>query len=202
MAKVPKQVNWPNFERKLKGKHLPLFSPLDVIRVCGVSKTAAVFLVHRYTKRGLTIRLKRGLYAFPGALPPDPLIANTLYEPSYVSLEFALSYHGIIPETVYTITSVTTKGTRRFTAVGKTFTYQRIKRGAFTGYTVHRQRGFSFQIADPEKAFVDTAYLRLHAHVAPLRRFRKDRLDREKAIRYAQRFGDPALVGFVANALL
>ncbi len=76
--------------------------------------------------------MKRGLYAFPDALPPDLYVANKLYEPSYISLEFALSYHGIIPETVYEITSVTTKSTRRFEAMGKVFTYRRIKREAFT----------------------------------------------------------------------
>lgn len=178
-----------------------LFSPIDVVRGLGVSKTSATFLVHRYTKRGMILRVKRGLYAFPDALPPDLYIANKLYEPSYISLEFALSYHGVIPETVYEITSVTTKSTRRFEATGKIFTYRRIKREAFTGYRLKRQREFSYQIADPEKAFVDLAYLRRHAHAEPLRRFRKEKLHVAKAMQYARLFGDPALVGFVSSAL-
>ena len=198
---MAKQMNWSQFERRLKSKRVYLFTPLDVVRVLGVSTTAATFLVHRYTKKGLIVRMKRGLYAFPDAVPPDLYIANKLYEPSYISLEFALSYHGVIPETVYEITSVTAKSTRRFAAMSKIFTYHRIKREAFTGYTLKRQREFGYQIADPEKAFVDLTYLRRHAHAEPLRRFRKEKLNTAKAIRYARLFGDPALVGFVASAL-
>lgn len=198
---MAKQVNWHQFEQKLKGKRLLLFSPIDVVRGLGVSRTSATFLVHRYAKRGLILRMKRGLYVFPDALPPDLYIANKLYEPSYISLEFALSYHGIIPETVYEITSVTTKSTRRFMTAGKTFTYRRIKREAFTGYVLKRQREFGYQIAEPEKAFVDLVYLRRRAHAEPLRRFHGEKLNTEKAVQYARLFGDPTLVGFVASAL-
>ena len=198
---MAKQTNWNKFERKLKEKRLLLFSAVDVVRVLGVSSTAATFLVHRYTKKGFLLRMKRGLYAFPDAPPSDLFLANKLCEPSYVSLEFALSYHGVIPETVYEITSVTTKTTRRLTAAGKAFTYRRIKRAAFTGYSVQHTHGSSYQIADPEKAFVDACYLRMRSHAAPLRRFRKDKLHAAKAMQYAKLFGNEALVGLVVQAL-
>jgi len=71
-------------------------------------------LLHRYTGRNLIIRIKRGLYALPDTQLSELFIANKLFEPSYISREFALSYHRIIPETVYEITSVTTKTTQRF----------------------------------------------------------------------------------------
>src|SRR3990167_7214687 len=102
-------VNWRNFEREIKSKQLLLFTNIDVRRVLRVSRVAAIFLLHRYAKKGLISRLKRGMYVFPDMLPPDLYISNRLYEPSYISLEFALSYHRVIPETVYEITSVTTK---------------------------------------------------------------------------------------------
>jgi len=187
------QVNWVQFERKLKGKRLLLFSPRDVMRVLDVSKTAATFLVHRYTKRGYLARVKRGLYGFGDALPPDSYIANKLYEPSYLSLEFALSYHGVIPETVYEITSVTPKSTRRFEVLGKVFSYRTIKQEAFTGYVIQKQRGFSFQIAEPEKAFVDTLYLRKRQGRAGFDRIRLERLDQKKVVRYAALFNDAVL---------
>lgn len=67
-------------------------------------------------------------------MPDEYLLANILYQPSYISLEFALSYYSLIPESVYLITSVTTKPTREF-AVGKLFfSYQTIKKQAFVGY--------------------------------------------------------------------
>ena len=69
--------------------------------------------ISEWVKNGELINLRRGLY-IPGSesnLPkPEPfLIANHLRGPSYVSLESALSYWGLIPERVYEITSVTLK---------------------------------------------------------------------------------------------
>ena len=195
-------VNWRNFERELKSKQLLLFTNIDVRRVLGVSKVAAVFLLHRYTKKGLISRLKRGIYVFPDMLPPDLYIANRLYEPSYVSLEFALSYHRVIPETVYEITSVTTKATRRFSTLGKTYSYRRVKRTVFTGYFIQKQKRFSFIIADPEKAFVDTLYFRVLSGGKPLTRFDKGKVNTNKALKYASLFENRKLIGIVKRALL
>lgn len=198
---MAKLVNWQGFEGRLKEKRLFLFSPLDITRLFGVSATAAVFLVHRYTKRGFIVRVKRGLYALADTLPPEPYVANKLYEPSYISLESALSHHRIIPEMVYGITSITPKSTRRFETLGKVFTYHTIKKAAFTGYKVEKQGGFSFIIAEPEKAFVDALYLRILAGKNPIRRFDKNKINRSKAVHYAQLFGNDKLTGIVKRAL-
>jgi len=69
--------------------------------------------ISEWIKNGELISLRRGLY-IPGPKSdiekPEPfLIANHLCGPSYVSLESALSYWGLIPERVYEITSVTLK---------------------------------------------------------------------------------------------
>ncbi|MFY9462820.1 MAG: hypothetical protein WAP52_01400 [Candidatus Sungiibacteriota bacterium] len=199
---MAKLVNWHDFEQRLKKKRLLLFSPLDVTRLFGVSGTAATFLVHRYTKRAFIVRVKRGLYAFADALPPEFYIANKLYEPSYISLESALSYHRVIPEIVYEITSVTPKSTRRFETIGKVFTYHTIKKAAFTGYTIQKQNGFSFIIAEPEKAFVDALYLRMLAGKNPIQRFDKEKISGSKAARYAQLFGSDKLIDIVKRVLL
>lgn len=198
MAKI---MNWPKFEATLREKKLFLFTPLDVKRVFGVSKTSVSFLLHRYSKKHLINRVRKGLYTFPTVHLPEPFIANKIYEPSYVSLEFALSYHGIIPETVYEITSVTAKTTRRFEALGKIFTYHKIKRDAFKGYEPHQQGGFTFFIADKEKAFVDLAYLRIRSNREPLRRFDKSKLDREKVLSYAASFDSDLLTRIVKTSL-
>src|SRR3989344_4847720 len=109
---MAKLVNQTIFASKIKGKKLYIFSGNDVRALFGLSAVAVASLLHRYKKRGFILQIKRGLYVFPDVLPPDVYIANKLYSPSYISLEFALSYHGVIPETVYEITSVTTKTTR------------------------------------------------------------------------------------------
>ena len=195
-------MNWYNFERKIKEKRILLFNNSDVRRVLGVSQVAAIFLLHRYTKKGLISRLKRGIYAFPDTLPSDLYIANKLYEPSYVSLEFALSYHRVIPETVYEITSVTTKATRHFSVLGRTYSYRKLKREAFTGYSVIQKQGrTSFAVADPEKAFVDALYFRVLSGENPINRFDKRKINTVKALKYASIFGNRKLVGVVKRAL-
>jgi len=86
------------------------------------------FKIHRWLGAGQLISLKRGLYAVPGstAALSLPLIANHLYGPSYVSMEFMLSYHGVIPERVAQVTSVTTRRGKEFdNALGR-FSYQRL----------------------------------------------------------------------------
>ena len=60
---------------------------------------------------GEIVRIRKGLYAFGAPLQRAPisreLLANLIYGPSYISLDYALSYHGLIPERVETVTSVT-----------------------------------------------------------------------------------------------
>jgi predicted transcriptional regulator of viral defense system len=198
MAKI---MNWHVFEKKLKEKSQLIFSPLDIMRLFGISKVAATFLLHRYTKKGFTNRLKKGLYTLYDASVPDIYLANKLYEPSYVSLEFALAFHRIIPETVYEITSVSTKATRQFKALEKIFSYHRIKKEAFTGYNVYRQQDVSSLIADAEKAFVDLAYLRLKKRNALLSRFDKRKLNPTKALKYARLFNNEKLLRVITTTL-
>jgi predicted transcriptional regulator of viral defense system len=194
-------VNWYIFEKNLKEKNLIIFSPLDVRRIFGVSKVAVTFLIHRYTKKGFIKRLKKGIYTLYDTSVPDIYLANKLCEPSYVSLEFALSFHRVIPETVYEITSITTKSTKRFIALGKTFSYHHIKKEAFTGYAAFRQRGIGGLIADPEKAFVDLTYLRLRRKKEPLSRFDKEKINPIKALRYAELFNNGKLISIIKTTL-
>lgn len=194
-------MNWYKFERQLKDKKLLLFSSIDIRRLFGITKISTTFLLHRYSKKGLIIKVKRGLYAFPDSLPPELFIANKLYEPSYVSLDFALSYHRVIPENVYEITSITSKTTRKFETLGKIYSYRRIKKTAFAGYTVAKQKGCSFLIAEPEKAFVDANYFRILDGLKPIARFDKEKINPEKALKYAKLFGKPKLIGIIKTTL-
>jgi predicted transcriptional regulator of viral defense system len=197
-----KLVNQAGFVATIRQKKIGVFTARDVQALFGVSSRAATVLLNRYAKRGVVVHLKRGLYALAGMPLPDMYIANKLYAPSYVSREFALSYHKVIPETVYEITSVSTKATRRFEAAGKVYTYRRIKKAAFTGYAAARQNGFSFRIADPEKAFVDALYYRMLFGDQPLSRFRKELIDKEKALGYARLYGNRNLVAILKRTLL
>lgn len=194
-------MKWIDFERQIKRKGIKLFTPLDVQSFLGRSKVAITFLIHRLKKQGYIQSVKRGLYKLSDESVPDLYLANKLYEPSYISLEFALSYHRIIPETVYEITSITPKATRRFEALGKFFSYRKIKKTAFAGYTIEKQRELSFRIADAEKAFVDYNYFRLLDGKEPLGRFTKEKINTTKAIRYAGLFNNSKLISIIKTTL-
>ena len=194
-------MKWIDFERKIREKSIKLFTPLDVQRLLGKSKISTRFLVHRLKKQGYIIRLRRELYQLYDERVPDLYIANKLYEPSYISLDFALSYHRVIPETVYEITSVTTKSTRRFTALGKIFSYRHIKKEAFTGYSPVSYQGFTVLIAEPEKAFVDSNYFRLIRKKRPLSRFDKEKINTQKCLRYVKLFNNKKLISIIKTTL-
>lgn len=112
-------------------------------------------------REGQIIRVKKGLYIFGPDYRRRPysreILANLIYGPSYISLEYALSYHGLIPERVEALTSVTTGRTRTFTTPAGVFRYHMIPLPAFqTGMTrVELDDGGAFLIATPEKALVD-----------------------------------------------
>ena len=87
--------------------------------------------IYQLTKEGVLQSIKKGLYVTGPALnidrKPEPfLLANHILGPSYISVETALSYHGLIPERVYEIASMTTKAPRNFKTPTGNFTYTRL----------------------------------------------------------------------------
>ena len=107
----------------------------------------------RKNKKGTLFRLKRGLYS------DDPsesvlAVANTLRIPSYVSFEFALSYHGLIPEGVFEITSATlsSRGRLTFKNYFGRFSYRNIPKKAFPYALIRVNDGL---MASGEKALCD-----------------------------------------------
>lgn len=149
----------PLFIREELLKHkIRIFTNLEFARIFRLSPYKAEYNIRQFLEDGLLIRLKRGLYALKTDSPGEEEIANVLYKPSYISLEYALAYYGIIPEMVYHLTSVTTKPTRRFTVGHTVFAYQTIKLRAYTGYVFVQSGERRFLIAEPEKALVDYLY--------------------------------------------
>jgi predicted transcriptional regulator of viral defense system len=152
-------------------------------------------ITYRWRKNGRIASLKRGLFeiTFPNQRAiPDLYIANRLYEPSYVSLETALSKYSIIPEVSMAVTSITTKPTRKFKNKHGLFIYRTIRPCAFSGYFVEKHRGFNVLIAEPEKALIDYLYFAgYHNKNCDLgqARLNKDiiaKLDKRKLKKYAQ----------------
>ena len=112
-------------------------------------------------RNGVIVRVKKGLYVFGKEERRKPLcpelLANLIYGPSCVSLEYALAWHALIPERVETVTSVTCGRSKAFdTPVGR-FIYRRIPMMVFpVGMDrVETGDGRAFLIATPEKALAD-----------------------------------------------
>lgn len=179
-------MKWNVFKNELNKRGIFLFSSLDVERFFKKSGVATRFFLHRLHKQGEIEIVKRGLYKIKDQYIPDFYLANKIYEPSYISLETALSYHRIIPETVYEIMSVSSKGTRVFQRDKRVYSYRKIRKSAFTGYSIEKENNCSFWIADPEKAFVDSTYFRSLDGLEPLSRFHKEKINYEKAVEYAK----------------
>jgi hypothetical protein len=112
-------------------------------------------------KKGSIIRVKKGIYIFGTKYARRPfsreILANMIYGPSCISLDFALRYHGLIPERVEAVTSVTTGRGRRFITPVGLFIYRQIPADAFPiGIDqVQLEGGRVFLMAVPEKALAD-----------------------------------------------
>lgn len=118
----------------------------------------------RWQSAGHLLKIRNGFYRLterPVAGESELFfIANRIYTPSYVSLQSALSWHGIIPEGVFTVTSVSTLKTQSFQTPLGYFSWLHLKPELFFGYQLEAFGDFRFKVADPAKALLDLIYLR------------------------------------------
>lgn len=111
--------------------------------------------------KDIIVRVKKGLYIFGDSYRNTPysreILANLIYGPSCVSLEYALHNHGLIPERSVALTSVTTKRPKKFETPVGLFTYKNIPEAGFhVGLQrVEMENGRAFLMACPEKALAD-----------------------------------------------
>ncbi len=185
----------------LREKKVAIFSPGEFSRIFKIPMRNTRYFLETYTKRGLLVRLRKGQYVLKEMIPNEEVIANALYQPSYVSLEYALSRFGIIPEMPYTVTSVTTKITATFTALGRDFSYQKIKKSAFTGYVPEKVGNNTIFIATPEKALADYLYFVSLGKTTLNDRLSIDRLEHKKIISYGKLYGRPGLDALIIDVL-
>lgn len=156
-------MNFRKFKEKVKG--LPFFGS-DLAEAFSLSPRTLRNQLSRWKKEGLLSELKRGLYVLGQTERQAPLsrevAAANIYQPSYISLESALSLYRLIPEKVTAVTSVTTRKTRTFHNQAGTFIYHKLKTTLYFGFVAKRdENGLPYFIAEPEKALLDYLYLNL-----------------------------------------
>ncbi len=166
-------MNYIKFQKELK--ELPIFSLKDLQKL---SERVYHHRLIEWQKKGLIERIANGVYKFFNFEFNELklfFIANKIYHPSYISLETSLSYYNLIPETVYHLTSVTTKKTSTFNSKYGKFLYKKISIDLFWGYTLIQNDNFTFKIAEPEKAILD--YFYFHSELSDLNRISEMRLN-------------------------
>lgn len=134
-----------------------------------------------WQEKDYLLKLRNTWYAFPETLKTEAdlyFVANRLHKPSYISLQTALRHYNWIPESVFSITSVTTaKPVEWHTAIGH-FQYRSIRPALFFGYQPQTIQGVTFNMADPEKTLLDLLYL--NPNLVEAADFEALRLNREE----------------------
>jgi hypothetical protein len=144
---------------------LGIFTRAEVACWVGGSPHRQFNLVKRALASGEVVHVRRGLYCLAAKYlreKIDPLVlAQRIYGPSYVSLETALSYHGWIPEAVYTVTSTALERSREFATPLGQFSFARVPQKVFYTQVTRMEKlaGESFLLASPLKALSDYVYV-------------------------------------------
>ena len=180
---------WNNLRSQLQKK--PIFTLSDVIKWFPIEAEGQISVqLSRFASAGQLTQLRNGLYTLSEYKIMDPLIlAEPLRQPSYVSLETALNYHGLIPDIPAEITSVSTRRTKSFNTQFGKYSYKSVKRELFFGYkyiTTNENLGMGYKIAEPEKALLDYLYLNTQVEDIDELRLRSDELNLAKLNRYSE----------------
>jgi len=188
------------FELKSRLKDFLIFSIRDIEKI---DPSFHKQRLSEWQKKEYIKKIRQGFYVFSDIKTNEEtlfLAANTIYRPSYVSLEMALSLHGLIPEAVYSVTSVTSRKTNRFKTNIGNFTYRHIKPELMFGYELREYEKHSCMVAEIEKALLD--YFYLNPRVKESKDFEglrlnvdefKAKADMEKFSRYVEAFNNKAL---------
>ena len=191
-------MNFREFQENVK--KMPLFSS-NVADIFSASPKVIRNQMTRWKKQGLLVELKRGLYVLGKSerqtILSKEVAAANIYQPSYISLESAMSFYKMIPERVTAVTSVTAKKTKVFHNQEGAFIYRNLKTALYFGFISKKDEyGYPYFIAEPEKAFLDYLYLNL-GEIGPndkdflagsLRLQNRSILNRKKLFSYAKQF--------------
>lgn len=143
-------------------KDFTVFSLQDILQV---DQSFYRMRLNEWQDKGYIRKVIKGFYIFSDLVLNENVlfeVSNRIYRPSYVSLESALSYYHLIPETVYGVTSVSTRRTYKFMTSTTEFSYRTVRPDFYFGYIVQAYNQKVFKIAQPEKAVLDYFYLNPH----------------------------------------
>jgi len=160
---------------------LPYYTKQNLGLALGKNKDALDYWIKKLIKNQALIPLIKGLYVSSYYLDlikakgktEDYLeyLAGVVRSPSYLSLEYALSKYGLIPEAVFAITSITTKSTRSYQSALTSFYYRNLKTELFIGFIEKKFEKQTIKIAMPAKALFDYLYLKKFSSLAEMKSY-------------------------------
>ncbi len=171
-------------------------------QLSGQSGSGLVAQLHRWSKAGKLIPLRRGMYALAKEYRQTSIhpaqLANEIYSPSYLSSYWALGFYGLIPEKTVAYTSVTTRTPKTFANAFGTFTYRHVNPSFFFGYRRVEIDGVSVVLAEPEKALLDLWHLEPgmwdESRLLEMRFQNMEMVDLDRLLGFALRFSSPRLI--------
>lgn len=197
------KMNFVSFKNSLRD--FPVFSMADIR---AVHPNFDRRRLSEWQKKGYIQKIIKGYYVFSEINIDEGMlsvIANKIYKPSYISFETAMSHYQLIPESVYMITSASTKRTYLFETSLARFSYRTIKPALFFGYSILPG---GIKMAFMEKAILDYFYLnpsiRTEDDFSVLRINREEMLNRfekERLTDYVRRFNQKRLSNTVKHFL-
>lgn len=195
---------------QLRLSHFPVFSLQDIRKAV---PSFSYRQLDRWEKSGYLRKVRQGFYCFRDWEADQDFLfyaANKIYSPSYISLEIALKWYGIIPEEIFQVTSISTRKTADFSTPIGNFRYRHLKPDLYFGFrllgdgqrspVIRDRKRPTILIAELEKALLD--YLYLHPRLKTADDFRgmrvnteelKKKLDERKLNTYLDLFGKKTL---------
>ena len=151
-----------------------VFEFIERIRELGIFSIADIEILYpnldrrrlfEWKNKGYIVKIRNGWYCLPEFFEESYsswIIANMVHTPSYISLESALDYYGLIPEGVFMTTSVTTNRPIRIKMAGHDYSYSHVKKELFGGYLLLDADRYKrkIRVADFERTIVDFLYFR------------------------------------------
>ncbi len=140
------------------GSGRAVFSVQQLANLIGRSRSVTTVYMSRLVEKGMASRILRGIISFED---DDFIVATQLVEPSYVSLDSALLFHGVATQITKNVECVTSRNSIAYESLG--IVYHKIPKSLFFGYKREgKGRSYVF-VADPAKALIDGFYLHVYS---------------------------------------
>lgn len=179
---------------------LSLFTTVDFARLFpAVKKNTLYGRIKRLKRARLIKELIKGKYLVSSGKPNEFTLANFLYQPSYISLESALSFYGVITGFPFQINSITPRKTKLIKIDSREYQYYHIKPSLFWGL----EKKEDFLIADKEKTLIDFLYYAYKGLKSlNMDEFDLSEIDRDRFIKYCNKITNGGFINFIKKIKL